>query len=65
MHGGHNQLLLLHGSHIIAALLVLLYLGELLGECKSVFPFRDNCACVLCVQTSSFIAGGREHDGCV
>ena len=39
-----HQLLLLHGGCLIAALLVLLYLGELLGGCeRSMFPSRDDC----------------------
>lgn len=61
-----HKLLLLRGGHFIAALLVLLYQGELLWKSRRAqFPPETTVISVLYIQTSAFIAGGGQHYGCV
>lgn len=54
------------GVILVAALLVLLYRRELLWKSRRAqFPPEMTAINILYIQTSAFIAGGRQHDGCV
>lgn len=64
VHGGsHTSSCCCLGIILVAALLVLLYQGELLWKSRRAqFPSETTVISVLYVF---FIAGGRQHDGCV